>query len=87
MSDRGKFVNVTLLDDNLDLLQILAMAANPILPSPKPDHSFTRRPTSSNLAQFFWRKRMWFESTFVLSMLEPWEKILLRQSVSLSHIN
>ncbi|KAJ2928058.1 hypothetical protein H1R20_g9032, partial [Candolleomyces eurysporus] len=24
-----------------------------------------------------WRWRMWFESTFVLSMLEPWEKIMI----------
>jgi len=59
--------------------EIMAMNSVPAyLPPPKPDHSFTRRPSSSNLvARFFWRKRMWFESTFVLSMLEPWEKILL----------
>ncbi|PPQ88190.1 hypothetical protein CVT25_005155 [Psilocybe cyanescens] len=42
----------------------------------KPNHEFTRRP-QSKLGVFFWRRRMWFESTFVLSMLEPWEKILL----------
>ncbi|KAF8901144.1 hypothetical protein CPB84DRAFT_976487 [Gymnopilus junonius] len=46
------------------------------LPPPRPDHSFTKRP-SSRLAVFWWRRRMWFESTFVLSMLEPWEKVLL----------
>ncbi|KAJ7621190.1 hypothetical protein FB45DRAFT_798945 [Roridomyces roridus] len=46
------------------------------LPPPKPDHSFTKRP-SSFIAVFFWRWRMWVESTFALSMLEPWEKILL----------
>ncbi|KAJ7901618.1 hypothetical protein B0H13DRAFT_2335891 [Mycena leptocephala] len=46
------------------------------LPPAKPDHSHTRRPTSK-LGVFLWRRRMWFESTFVLSMLEPWEKILL----------
>ncbi|KAJ7040738.1 hypothetical protein C8F04DRAFT_913096, partial [Mycena alexandri] len=46
------------------------------LPPPKPDHSFTRRP-NSNLGVWLWRRRIWFESTFVLSMLEPWEKILL----------
>ncbi|KAF9042892.1 hypothetical protein BJ165DRAFT_1312883, partial [Panaeolus papilionaceus] len=34
------------------------------------------RPTS-RMGLFFWRRRMWFESTFVLSMLEPWEKVLL----------
>ncbi|KAH9475880.1 hypothetical protein JR316_0011440 [Psilocybe cubensis] len=47
------------------------------LPPPKPNHAFTRKP-ESKVGQFFWRRRMWFESTFVLSMLEPWEKILLR---------
>ncbi|KAJ7705375.1 hypothetical protein B0H17DRAFT_666467 [Mycena rosella] len=46
------------------------------LPPPKPDHSHTRKPTSA-LGVFLWRYRMWFEATFVLSMLEPWEKILL----------
>ncbi|RDB26829.1 hypothetical protein Hypma_005365 [Hypsizygus marmoreus] len=46
------------------------------LPPPKPDHSATR-PPKSEIGKFFWRRRMWFESTFVLSMLEPWEKILL----------
>ncbi|KAG6815968.1 hypothetical protein H0H87_009818 [Tephrocybe sp. NHM501043] len=46
------------------------------LPKAKPDLTATRKPTSP-LAVFFWRRRIWFESTFVLSMLEPWEKILL----------
>ncbi|KAJ7267454.1 hypothetical protein C8J57DRAFT_1450499 [Mycena rebaudengoi] len=55
----------------------MPVAAPPsCLPPPKPDHSSTRRP-DSKLAVFLWRRRMWFESTFVLSMLEPWEKILL----------
>ncbi|KAG7446528.1 uncharacterized protein BT62DRAFT_124468 [Guyanagaster necrorhizus] len=43
---------------------------------PKPDLTFTR-PPKSKIALFFWRWRIWFESTFVLSMLEPWEKIML----------
>ncbi|EDQ99856.1 uncharacterized protein LACBIDRAFT_315191 [Laccaria bicolor S238N-H82] len=46
------------------------------LPTPRPDHRSTRRP-SSKLGVFLWRRRMWFESTFVLSMLEPWEKFLM----------
>ncbi|TFK37000.1 hypothetical protein BDQ12DRAFT_685656 [Crucibulum laeve] len=46
------------------------------LPPAKPDHRSTRRPKSA-LGVFLWRRRMWFESTFVLSMLEPWEKIML----------
>jgi hypothetical protein len=32
----------------------------------------------SRVAEFFWRRKIWFEATFVFSMLEPWEKILLR---------
>ncbi|KAJ3494855.1 hypothetical protein NLJ89_g10723 [Agrocybe chaxingu] len=51
-------------------------ASSTRLPPAKPNHDFTRRP-SSKLGVFFWRQRMWIESTFVLSMLEPWEKILL----------
>ncbi|KAK0437815.1 uncharacterized protein ARMOST_12620 [Armillaria ostoyae] len=47
-----------------------------VLPPPKPDLSFTR-PPESPAAQYLWRWRMWFEATFVLSMLEPWEKVLL----------
>ncbi|KAJ6584310.1 hypothetical protein B0H10DRAFT_1688959, partial [Mycena sp. CBHHK59/15] len=43
----------------------------------KPNHASTRRPPGSAIGQFIWRRRMWFEGTFVLSMLEPWEKILL----------
>ncbi|KDR70241.1 hypothetical protein GALMADRAFT_255127 [Galerina marginata CBS 339.88] len=52
------------------------------LPPPKPNHAFTKRP-SSKIGVFFWRRRMWFESTFVLSMLEPWEKILLLTTFAL----
>lgn len=57
-----------------------AIQAHPNLPPAKPDFSFTEKPDSA-IAQFFWRRRMWFESTFVLSMLEPWEKILLRKCI------
>ncbi|KAF9479538.1 hypothetical protein BDN70DRAFT_878710 [Pholiota conissans] len=53
-----------------------ATQAYPNLPPAKPNHNHTHKPDTP-VAQFFWRWRMWFESTFVLSMLEPWEKILL----------
>ncbi|TFY50201.1 hypothetical protein EVG20_g11660 [Dentipellis fragilis] len=33
-------------------------------------------PPQSFLGAFLWRKRMWFETTFGLSVFEPWEKIL-----------
>ncbi|TCD65153.1 hypothetical protein EIP91_003046 [Steccherinum ochraceum] len=35
-----------------------------------------RAPTSV-IGVFFWKWRMWFESTFALSMLQPWEKVLI----------
>ena len=31
----------------------------------------------SAFGAFLWRKRVWFETTFALTMMEPWEKILL----------
>jgi len=56
------------------------------LPARKPNHSFARKPKSP-LQQFFWRRRMWFESTFVFSMLEPWEKVMLCMSFFVSPSN
>lgn len=59
----------------------MALPTPLVLPTPKPDHRATRPPLkdASSLRIFLWRQRMWFESTFVLSMLEPWEKVLLRE--------
>lgn len=37
--------------------------------------ALSRTPTSA-VRRFLWRRQIWFESTFALSMLEPWEKIL-----------
>ncbi|KAG8872715.1 hypothetical protein FRC20_009127 [Serendipita sp. 405] len=31
----------------------------------------------SSFSKFLWRKKMWVEATFALSMLERWEKILV----------
>ncbi|KAJ3517580.1 hypothetical protein NMY22_g13935 [Coprinellus aureogranulatus] len=46
------------------------------LPPCKPNNSFTRKPEGM-VSVWVWRWRMWFEATFVLSMLEPWEKIMM----------
>lgn len=35
----------------------------------------------SALGAFLWRRRLWFETTFALSMLQPWEKVVLREFV------
>lgn len=35
------------------------------------------RPPKSRLGAYLWRKRMWFEATFALTMLQPWEKLFL----------
>lgn len=34
------------------------------------------RPPRSFIGEFLWRRRVWVEVTFALSMLEPWEKVL-----------
>lgn len=38
----------------------------------------------SNLGKFLWRKKMWVESTFALTMLERWEKILVGQLLKIT---
>jgi Small subunit of serine palmitoyltransferase-like len=38
----------------------------------------------SGLGKFLWRKKMWVESTFALTMLERWEKILIGQFLHLA---
>ncbi|PBK73645.1 hypothetical protein ARMSODRAFT_930825 [Armillaria solidipes] len=53
------------------------------LPPPKPDFSFAR-PPKSKVAFFFWRWRIWFEATFALTVLEPWEKTVLLVIVFIS---
>ncbi|RDX49173.1 hypothetical protein OH76DRAFT_1312347, partial [Lentinus brumalis] len=35
------------------------------------------RPPRSLIGEFLWRRRVWIEVTFALSMLEPWEKFLV----------
>ncbi|TDL20545.1 hypothetical protein BD410DRAFT_772507 [Rickenella mellea] len=43
----------------------------------KPKSSSSLRQPENPIAAFFWRRRMWVETTFALSMMEPWEKLLL----------
>lgn len=74
-----QYVGFNFLESSENPQDKMATSSPPIrLPHPKPDHNSTR-PPNSKLGVFFWKRRMWFESTFVLSMLEPWEKILLRE--------
>ncbi|KAI0916579.1 hypothetical protein AcW1_010134 [Taiwanofungus camphoratus] len=35
------------------------------------------RPPPNSIGTVLWRKRLWFETTTGLSLLEPWEKILM----------
>ncbi|KAG7446525.1 uncharacterized protein BT62DRAFT_1076079 [Guyanagaster necrorhizus] len=51
------------------------MQAKQALPPPRPDFSFAR-PPKSKVSFFFWRWRIWFEATFALTVMEPWEKIV-----------
>lgn len=34
---------------------------------------------SSPIARFFWRRRIWIEATFALSMMEPWERFIVSE--------
>lgn len=36
------------------------------------------RPPKSTFGALLWRRRVWLETTTGLSLLEPWEKVLLR---------
>jgi len=45
------------------------------------------RPPKNSLAAFLWRRRMWIETTFGLSLLEPWEKLLVREYLLLASPN
>jgi hypothetical protein len=44
------------------------------------DLGLVYKPPRSGFRRFIWRRRMWFESTFALSMFEGWEKILVGTS-------
>ncbi|KDR70239.1 hypothetical protein GALMADRAFT_271655 [Galerina marginata CBS 339.88] len=46
------------------------------LPPPKPNYSFTQRP-KTRTALFWWKRRLWIESTFALTVYEPWEKVVV----------
>ncbi|EPS98474.1 hypothetical protein FOMPIDRAFT_1105858, partial [Fomitopsis schrenkii] len=35
------------------------------------------RAPRSKFAAFLWRRRLWVEATFALSMMEPWEKVVV----------
>ncbi|PCH42008.1 hypothetical protein WOLCODRAFT_73456 [Wolfiporia cocos MD-104 SS10] len=41
------------------------------------------KPPRNALAAFAWRRRVWLETTFALSMMQPWEKVLVACFVSL----
>ena len=44
------------------------------------DLSLAYRPPRSPLRRFFWRWQICFETIFALSVMETWEKILIRMS-------
>lgn len=37
------------------------------------------RPPKNPVGAFLWRQRIWIETTCGLSLLEPWEKLLVRE--------
>jgi hypothetical protein len=48
------------------------------------DLGLVYKPPNTPFRRFIWRWRMLFESTFVLSMFEGWEKILIGKSTQLA---
>ena len=49
-----------------------------ILQPPRLSLSITKRPRTK-LNIFFCRRRIWLESTFALTLYEPWEKVIVDQ--------
>lgn len=35
------------------------------------------QPPTSAVGAYIWRKRLWVETTFALTMMQPWEKLIL----------
>lgn len=52
-------------------------------PRRRPEQRY--RPPKNAVARAFWRKWMWIEATFALSMLETWEKIFVGALQSLTY--
>ncbi|KAF9493694.1 hypothetical protein BDN71DRAFT_1419161 [Pleurotus eryngii] len=47
------------------------------LPRPKPDLSYYTNPPKSELARAFWRWHIRTEASFAITVLEPWEKVVV----------
>lgn len=52
-------------------------STKPLRTNPPHWGDIPNRAPSGWLEQWIWRKRLWFESTFILIVLEPWEKLLV----------
>ncbi|KAG8943927.1 hypothetical protein FRC04_002415 [Tulasnella sp. 424] len=52
-------------------------ATKPLRTNPPHWGDIAHRAPAGRLEQWIWRKRLWFESTFILIVLEPWEKLLV----------
>ncbi|KAF4566293.1 hypothetical protein EYR36_011709 [Pleurotus pulmonarius] len=49
------------------------------LPRPKPDLSYYTNPPKSELARAFWRWHIRMEASFAITVMEPWEKVVVRK--------
>ncbi|PPR07888.1 hypothetical protein CVT24_005625 [Panaeolus cyanescens] len=47
------------------------------IPRPCPDDQWFVNKPKSRIALFLWRKQIWLESTFALTVCEPWEEIVV----------
>ncbi|KAG9002878.1 hypothetical protein FRB90_011294 [Tulasnella sp. 427] len=53
------------------------LSTKPLRTNPLQLLDLSNRPPTGLIDQWIWEKRMWVESTFALTMLEPWEKIFV----------
>ncbi|KAG8915796.1 hypothetical protein FRC00_013565 [Tulasnella sp. 408] len=54
-----------------------AYSTKPLRTNPPHWGDIPNRAPAGRLEQWIWRKRLWVESTFILIVLEPWEKLLV----------
>ncbi|KIO28987.1 hypothetical protein M407DRAFT_242792 [Tulasnella calospora MUT 4182] len=54
-----------------------SFSKKPLRTNPPHWGDISNRAPAGRLERWIWRKRLWFESTFILIVLEPWEKLLV----------
>ncbi|KIO18374.1 hypothetical protein M407DRAFT_246501 [Tulasnella calospora MUT 4182] len=53
------------------------LSTRPLRTNPPLLGDLSNRPPAGTIDRWIWQKRMWVESTSAMTMLEPWEKLLV----------